>query len=247
MAKPKSEPQPDFRKAAVLANASLLNAVLLFFATLIGTVLLLKAIGKSDFKFGSVELSLNYAWVAFAIVTLGHKVVSEYFFASLFSYRRGNFPSEWRTLVEELTVAGPIAFRGLMRRRPMREGSLVYVMHAKDPTTWVYYAFAIGLFSASLPFSGRTFHWDISTILLSAYICIWNWLIGSKWSVALGELPLPEEQTFFYRHTSMSRSRSIVSGGLDGFGPLMSTAALHLVNLFFYFIGVVLLIAHLWA
>ncbi|MGH8562642.1 MAG: hypothetical protein ACREXW_00595 [Gammaproteobacteria bacterium] len=243
MPQKKIDKKDDVLKAAASSNAELLGKVLIFFATLTLTIVALKLTGKSTFKVGDVELSTAQAWIAVLIMTIAHKFCAEHFVNSLFAFREKQSLQECRSLFDELTLAGPLLFRGLMRRHPISEGSLIYLMSAKDPTTWLYYLFGATLVVACVPFSIKPIGSFISYCLISIYLLVWNWLIGSKWSIALVELTLRESDTFFYSKTKHVREIP-VSCGVGGFSQLADSIELYGLNIIFYCSGLLLLVVH---
>lgn len=236
----------EILKKGVESNAAFLSNFLLFFAVLVSTIAGLKLAGKTSFELGEVEIPTNNAWLVFIVLSLVHRVTSGLFFESLYKYRRRCFDTESAQLFEELTSSGPILFRGMLTRRPIKEGSKFYVLSAKDLTTWVFYTLGCVFLFACFPLDTKTIVSNVTFALMSVYLLVWNWLIGSKWSIALGEMALSRGKTFYYSNTRRSRQKIHVSTGLEPIpkSKIKAAVALYKANFVFYLLGIVILLAH---
>jgi hypothetical protein len=178
----------DVLKKAVLSNADYLNKLLIFSIVLLLTLIALKFQTKTTFQLGQLELRIQDSWLAVLALTISHRILAGYFRGSIISFMKDEPYEKCKRLFDEITIAGPPIFRGLLPKARLRPDSRIYLLSLKDPTAWVY-IFSIMLIPlACISLQHRTTYATVTQIAIALYLLVWNWTIGSSWAILIGKL-----------------------------------------------------------
>jgi hypothetical protein len=80
---------------------------------------------------------------------------------------------------------------------------------------------------------------------MGTYLVTWNWLIGSKWAIALGELMIEEEKCYYYSNAKRLRAPPApLSCGLDGVAQFIEHLFAATMTGLFAVVGIALLILY---
>jgi hypothetical protein len=188
----------------VLGNAEWLNRVLIAGGIFLASLLILKMTKSTEFKWNDAKVPLDLAWVVVLLFSIAHHYTAAQFFDSLYDYRKNHLLSDSRALFERLTTTGGVCFRGL-RSRSLSSNKRFYLMHADDLTTWIFLGLAGLAFVVCLPFHAVVLRGWLIYVAIAIYLLIWNWIVGSKWSIALGELRVSREDTYYYQRAETLR------------------------------------------
>lgn len=169
---------------SVVSLAGWINTVLVTGLTIAGGVVVTKFCAGSTFKIPGTDVLVGTAhvWILFLPFTLAHLYVALLFIRAcryLFRHDRDNARKVW----EELSLEGPLFFRGIMPRL-LPLGRNIARMRRDDLTTWLAHVGAIAFWVAMSPIpQGPALTYAAATAL--TFI---NWTIGSNWVIAASEL-----------------------------------------------------------
>jgi len=142
-----------------------------------------------------IDLPVRYAWVAFGLFTAAHVFKGGFLFEHITAYRAAP-AAEKRALFAELRAETNPLLHGLLPRgRSRGPGQRLTKMDPRDPSSWMAYAGQLTVFVAVLPWSlsggGVTWPhgWSLWLQVIGAVaLAEVNWLVGSRWLVALASL-----------------------------------------------------------
>lgn len=143
---------------------------------------------------GGLDLPVRYAWLLFGALTALHLFKGGFLVAHINEYRRA--PSaQKQALYEEIRAESNPFLYGLLPRGTRRAGGLS-LMDPRDPSAWMAYVGQITVVVAVLPWSlsssgGLSWPtgWGLWAQVLGALVLAEvNWLVGSRWLVALASL-----------------------------------------------------------
>lgn len=231
----------ELKTKAVLSNADHLSSFLIFCVGLLATIIVLKFQRVAEFEIGNLKIGTDQTWVAVAILSIAHQIAANYFVRSIDSFCDERSYAECRHLFKEITVAGPLLFRGLVPRGPLHPNSKIYVLSAKDPTTWWYYSFAGLIPVACIPFY-KTPDLNWISIAIALYLLIWNWGIGSFWALSISALGTRNPQS----QEISPRPQLPVKGPVVDSEELIKGIGTAFAILFFHLIGLALLLIYLY-
>ena len=151
------------------------------------STILLRLTGGNNIKVYGVDIPLDWAWVPITAFTLFHGIFTVEFVRSIRRYWELTEPSDYFKLFIDITTEGGLFMRGMTPRILPATGGPAPM--GTELATWLTHAAAICLFFALLPSSGFS-----SLQAIPAYILTYlNWLIGSRWAIALSELAVRKE------------------------------------------------------
>ena len=213
---------------------------------------------------GSVNVPANYAWIIFAVLTLGHWTYERHLIRNIDELRDSRDPKKCSETVNRIKSQPNSMFAfGLIPRRPLKNGHFV-PMDPSDPSA----AFA---FFALLVFLASMFPWYVTangTLKWATGWALWlsigaalilglaNWVLGTSWIVELSTLTPEEKRTAETTSSASSedakkpnihyRGRSIINKGCTIIsGIFLTTGAIGLLLL--PTVGFVKLTGHLAA
>jgi hypothetical protein len=179
-------------RESVRAAATVLGRLLVSAFFLIAFLLLLRVFGAPSIVVGGVPIQVEKAWVAILLLTAAHFYYGEALINELARFRRSQTPQACRSLFDDITGGGSYALQGF-KARVRVPNSRIWIMSSDDPTTWRYYAAAIGLLIVCLPTSLAPLSSFFLHLLLSLLVPVGNWMVGSRWAIALSELVMEDE------------------------------------------------------
>ncbi len=201
-------------------------AKMFFFAATFGlAVVAARAFGIDHVGAIGIETPLSWVWVVFLGVTAVHVFLGVTIVESLHSLlelQKPDEPSVGEQVYREIRSQNTVFLRGLLARTPMAGGRL-WEMSWRDPTTVVFVGLCLLDFVAILPWrvAGGRLEWAtemrnvIPLFVIGVLLLAFNWMVGSKWTIAISELQTPSRRTMLLLSSSdMSvRSTAELSGG----------------------------------
>lgn len=183
-------------------SAEWLNGLLVFGASLAGSVLLLKLWGQDEVEVWKVKIKTGEAWTMFALLTIGHafltvELVEDCY--SIFYYHHELTHAAWenlQTLVFFKHMVPRIHSRDILIGRYPIHVYRIDVGH--DVASWLIYGGIIVLFFSIFDFKAKDGSRRLFTSFAAALICSVNWFIGSQWAVAVSELASGKATSVFF-------------------------------------------------
>jgi len=182
-------PEEENAESAVIENSKWVDGVLWSMLLAATAIILLKLIGKQDFKWQDVELNTSQAWVVFSILTLAHFYAAVLLLKSIRRVWQLSDRLSRSRLFGKITSTGGIFVRGLVARTECRQTwflSVSYEMDHHDPSAWFAQFSVPLLITAITPFAIR--RTSLRFFLLGVVLGEINWIIGSHWIIALSDL-----------------------------------------------------------
>jgi hypothetical protein len=169
----------DLKRTAALSMAGHLSKFMIFCLVLLASIVVLKVQGNTEFQLANLKIRTHDALFVILALSIAHEFVSRHFVGSLTAFSEAGSFAERKRLFEEITVSGSLVFRGFSPRTKIAPGSKIYVLSARDPTSWIYYLSAGLVLLASVPFSSTTPVLLTVEILMGLFFTAWSWITGS--------------------------------------------------------------------
>ncbi len=174
---------------AVVENAKWIDGILWSMCLVATALILLKALGKREFKWQDITFDTSMAWIVFSILTVAHLYSALLVIRSLRRLWPLADALSRRRLFDKITSTGGAFVRGLVARTQCIDDWTLYVrykMDYRDPSAWLALGSLPLLVAAITPFSiSRAFIW---WLILGIILAELNWIIGSHWVIALSDL-----------------------------------------------------------
>lgn len=197
---PKAETRPtefkgtdmdDHLKQAVLANAKWINAVLWSGFVLAAVVVVLRLVEGDSLSFQGAKIPVRQSWLVFLSLTLIHFYSAAIF---VFSARRlweKTTTEEYMAVHNEVVSTGGFMMRGMEPRLLPATGGPAPIQNSDLPGLIAHVGVLLML-AAMVPYGLHDlWQWPVALV-----ICVANWLIGSRWAIALSELSAERDGSF---------------------------------------------------
>lgn len=179
----------DLLKKAVLSNAEHLSKFLISSILLLMAIIVVRSQSNPTFKIpGDVEIRTGDAWIVVLVLTVAHFVCASYFAKSVFAFAFYALHPEKKHVFDEITITGPLIYRGMQPRQPIHATSRIYAPSPRDPTTWLYLLSVLLVPLACIPLYREPNGFHLIQGAVALYLLVANWIIGSCWVSALGYL-----------------------------------------------------------
>lgn len=190
----------DRLSEGVIENSKWVNIVLTTAITLAGAIVLLKFTGVDQFEWFDVNFATDQAWFVFILLTIAHIYTSWLLEKSTYSLWRARSPEANKNTFHKIVTTGGVFVRGLVPRTKYKVSKLrlfVYQMRSNDPTTWLVYFLALLFVLAVVPFNFNNFYLVFFFVTIALSLLLVNWVVASRWIVALSELTLDIDKSQF--------------------------------------------------
>lgn len=190
----------------LISAATLINYFLILGGTFALSTILAKLFIRADprtIKIVGIDLPLNHAWAAMALLTLAHAYFSWSLLVeieSVLSCSKADVSlTAWKNLTSEDAVKLPIMFH-MAERHPIhwsRQGPVQIVLRVfsnpfavnlRDTLLGMHILLVAGVFAASVRWFRTTWRLRILTTLLGLLLVIANWFVGSQWALLASDL-----------------------------------------------------------
>jgi hypothetical protein len=189
---------PTFEQRMVLRWAKVVSRVLeITSLTSVGVIAARVFNGDKTIEaWGIKNIPLNATWAVMVALTIVHAFGTIFLYEAICGLRvRGSAEEQTKTYQDLQVGAGH--YLGIMVRRIPAPGRRLAKMSPADASTWVAYGGASAAALATLPWwwdDGLKWPGWRQSLLLAAAVLglgIANWLIGSKWAIAISRLGQP--------------------------------------------------------
>ena len=178
---------PDYWRKSAKSHADTISKILWAGLMLAITVDMLRLCGKGTVKFQDVDIPVDLAWIPFAALTLLHGLATFEFVRAARRHWELTEPDVYSRLFVDITTEGGYFMRNMTPRILPSTGGPAPM--GSELATWLTHGAGIAFLVAMIPSTGFT-----SIQALPAYILTYaNWLIGSRWAIALSELAVCKE------------------------------------------------------
>lgn len=192
----------DYLGEALIENVKWLNTIIWTATIAVTSILILKLLGKTEFKWSGLDItiSLDQSWIVFVLLTVAHLYVAMLTVRSARDIWKAQTSNQQRVNTYFTVVnSGNILIRGMIPRVHYTEDlfGIRWLMVLKDPTTWASYLLGLLFLLAVVPF--QSFQLTRAVLLPVGGVLLWiNWRAGANWIIAISQLSLPLNGTSFY-------------------------------------------------
>jgi hypothetical protein len=186
----------------LISSAASLNGLVLFGATICGTVVVLRCLGKDQIEIKGIQVPMRHFWMAVIALTIAHLYLSWVHVEAckqVSTLDADKRLSAWTKLT--MGKDSPLLFRSMKERNVTVEMKLPFVgkqrvhqVEKADNTLWLSLALVVVVFGSVLHFTSKAVIPKLIVVTGAVALALVNWLIGGHWAIATSSIkpsPVP--------------------------------------------------------